>query len=235
MKLCQAKLIRQNSKRNIKFPSKVSVELAEMIGIHFGDGSLYKDKKYNYVITYSGNLKSDKEYMDFIFKLFFKLFNIHLKKSINPKNNSITLTLRSKDLFYFYKDCLKLPVGKKKDLSIPYYIKDNKKFLIAFLRGLFDTDGCVTLQKSGKYRYPLIKICTKHENFANEISKSLAFLYIPSFITKKENLGSGAYDVTIRNVNARKFLRIIGSKNERNIKGIINKWGWRDLNPHLGS
>jgi len=57
-----------------------------------------------------------------------------------------------------------------------------------FLRGLFDTDGCVTHQKDKGYFYILIKISTKHKIFADDIKKSLDSLNIHSFICKNKNL-----------------------------------------------
>ncbi len=204
---------------NLKFPSEMSTGLAELIGIHLGDGSLYKDKKYGYKICYYGNLKKDSLYMNYISKLFFKLFNIKPKKGTYTKRNLIRLLVHSKKLFFFYKDCLKLPDGTKKNLRIPNYIKNNQNFLISFLRGLFDTDGCVTIQKFRKYKYPLIKISTKHKNFAREISSSLRSLDIPSFITiKKDKENHEGFDVVVRNKNTKKFFEIIGSNNPRNIK-----------------
>jgi len=202
----------------VKLPRTISIKTAELIGIHLGDGSLCKDKKNNYTILYCGNLKKDKEYMDYINNLLLNLFNVKFKILINSNSNSIVLRLRSKNLFYYYKNYLNIEDGLKKDLSIPSYIKNNDKFLKVFLRGLFDTDGCVTLQKYGKYKYLLIKICTKHQNFAKEIHSSLNILGIPSFITKKESNGFYGYDVVIRNKNVKFFWSTIGSKNNRNIK-----------------
>ena len=61
--LSQTKLIHR---RTLKFPIKMSKELAELIGIHFGDGSLYKDLNHNYTLSYAGNLKKDRDYMNYI-------------------------------------------------------------------------------------------------------------------------------------------------------------------------
>ena len=90
------------------------------------------------------------------------------------------------------------------------------------MRGLFDTDGCIVLQKQDKYRYILLKICTKHNNFAKELHESLTILDIPSFITKKDtsvnNKTFTGYDVVVRNKNVAKFFEVVGSKNPRNFR-----------------
>jgi len=212
--LSQTKLIHR---RTLKFPIKMSKELAELIGIHFGDGSLYKDLNHNYTLSYAGNLKKDRDYMNYIDFLFYNLFNTHLHTKIYIKQNSIELRLRSKQLFYFYKQCLKLCDGPKKNLSIPDYIICNKIFLRYFLRGLFDTDGCVVLQRSGKYSYLLIKISTKHHNFAKEIVCGLSMLGIHSFLLRKIGRGYASYEAVIRNDHVDTFFKHVGSKNRRNI------------------
>ena len=221
----------------MKFPEQMSEELAELVGIHFGDGSLYQDR-YNYNLTYSGNLSKDSEFIGYINSLFDKLFSLKLKVMVNNERNSITLRIRSKSLFYFFKDKLQIPIGKKENLSIPYWVKTYKLFLAAFLRGLFDTDGWVVLQKFRNYSYVLVKISMKNHNFAKEVSRALTSLNIPSFITIKRGLRNGkmciGYEVVIRNKNVEKFLKIIGSKNSRNL-AKFEEWGCRDLNPNFGS
>lgn len=66
-----------------------------------------------------------------------------------------------------------IPSGKKESLPIPQWIKENKTYLTFFIRGLFDTDGCVVLQKFGKYSYVLVKISMKDSNFAKDINWAL--------------------------------------------------------------
>lgn len=63
-------------KKVLKHP-KLSRELAELVGIHFGDGSLYRDNRYNYNIVYAGNLKKDKEFMNYVNRLFFNYLTLN--------------------------------------------------------------------------------------------------------------------------------------------------------------
>ena len=206
--------------KKIKFPNGMSEDLAELVGIHLGDGYLSLDKKYDYTISYAGNLQKDKVFMEYINNQYLSLFGTKLKIVLNIKRNSIVLRIRSKSLHNFLKNSLNIPTGRKTDLVIPDYVKSDKKYLAAFLRGLFDTDGCVVLQKQGKYNYILLKICTKHNNFAKEIQEGLTFLNIPSFVTKKDTSVNHksfvGYDVVVRNKNTAKFFEIVGSRNPRN-------------------
>jgi len=220
------KLNKKDLAKNIRFPTRMSVELAELIGIHLGDGSINKSCKSTYTISYTGNLKHDKEYMFYINELFKKIFNAKLSISINKKKNSYELRIRSKSLCQFMNIYLKLPFGRKTNLKIPSYIKNDPIYLKAFLKGLFDTDGCVTIQRQGKYAYSLVKICTKSKKFADEISTSFHSLNIPSFICKKRWKDFIGYDVVVRNRNIKKFFRIINSNNSRKIykyHRILNK------------
>ena len=208
--------------KNVKFPEQMSEELAELTGIHFGDGSLYLDNKYNYNLTYSCNLAEDAEFIEYVNYLFNKLFDIRLHILIQKRRNCIALRIRSKNLFFFFNQVLKIPIGRKTNLSIPYWIKSDKIFLAAFLRGLFDTDGCITIQKFSKYQYILVKISTKHHDFAKQVKDSLAILDIPSFVTKKDTSVNNkifvGYDVVVRNKNIAKFFEVVGSKNPRNLR-----------------
>ena len=213
--------------------SKFSSELAEIVGIMFGDGCMSKKHNYTYRVNICLNLKKDLEYSFYIKKMFENYLDIKLKKYISKNKSSIELYCYSKKLCSIFNKKLKIPYSPKTNLSIPNYIKSDNKLLISFLRGLFDTDGCVTIQKDKGYRYVLIKISTKHELFANSLKQALNQLKIRSFICINRNkIGSTGYDVVVRHKNAIKFFEIIGSNNQKNIKKWEKEWGRRDSNPH---
>ncbi len=211
----------------LTFPPR-SNDLAEFTGIHYGDGALYKENKYNYKIYYSFNLSKDLKFSKYFLSLFYNLFHLKLHIYLRPKRNAIELGIRCKRLYFFLKDKLNFPVGKKEHLSIPSYIKKNKSFLSCFLRGLFDTDGCITFQKG---KYLRIKICTKDKNFAEEIKSNLNDLKIKSCIGKKTGLRNNTlctgYDIIIGSKNAITFFKKVGSSNSRNYLKY-EKWGRRD-------
>ena len=176
-------LSEEDIEKNLKFPPKMSNELAELIGIHFGDGCMKKQRNYTYQICYCFN-KRDKEYAIYVKNLFYNLFNINVKMYENF--NSINLYFISKSLCTFFNEVLKIPYSPKKSLSIPNYIISNKKYLVAFIRGLFDTDGCTIIQKDRGYNYNLIRICTSIYDFSEEIKLALTSLGIKSYICTKK-------------------------------------------------
>lgn len=211
-------LNRCDRKKELKLPREMSKELAEFIGIHFGDGCMHISN-FTYRIYYSFNVR-DKEYVFYVKNLFYSLFNANMKLEERISRNTISLYLHSKTLCTFFNTVLKIPFGPKKELSIPDYIRSNEEYLRNFLRGLFDTDGCITVQRMGKYSYRLIKICTTIESFAKEIKQSFNILGIDSYICWKTWKNNAAYDVTIRKRDSfNRFIELINPKNNKGKNG----------------
>ena len=153
---------------SIQKPQK-SEELAEFVGIVMGDGSLTK-----YQLSITLHHIDDKEYSKFVIKLIKKLFNVqpsiyHIQKySVN--NIKVSRT----QLVIFCTEELEMKVGNKvkQQIDIPLWIKGNKKFQIACLRGLVDTDGCVfthTYKVNGK-SYSYKKLCFSSRSYPLLIS-----------------------------------------------------------------
>lgn len=200
--------------------SKLTPELAEIVGIMMGDGSINNKHNYTYRITITLNFTKDDQYSDYLLNLFNNVFEIKLKKKYRINKNCIDLYYYSKRIVNYMINDLGLSISPKQNLIVPLYLKNNRGLLKFFLRGLFDTDGCITFQRSGKYEYVLIKYSTKFKSFANDIKNSLLELEINSFICIKSKIENKSYDVVIRNKQAIKFMSLIGSKNSRN----LNKW-----------
>lgn len=129
-------------------------KIAELVGLSFGDGSLTKRKDNNTIrFQLRGDATEDKEHYD---NYIIPLFNKHImlpifKRKINPildkKKRSYGIAVQSNKLG-LYLNKIGIPVGVKKELKIPDWIKKNKNYTIAFLRGLLDTDGTVSCQKN---------------------------------------------------------------------------------------
>ena len=133
---------RFQSEKQIRSPRQ-SKELAEVLGMFFGDGHL---GKYQASITL--NSETDREYGRFIADLIEKKFliapSIRKKRSVK----AIEVVISSISLVHFLIG-KGMPQGNKirSGLSIPQWIKSKKEYTESFLRGLFDTDGCVYLDK----------------------------------------------------------------------------------------
>lgn len=203
------KLNKKDIDKELKFPNKMSNELAELVGIHFGDGHMSK-YNYTYRLHYTCNIKEEK-YSKYIIVLFKKLFNAPFSVYKRDEKGCIEFDTYSKSLCEFFNKQLDVPYSPKKELSIPNYIRLNKEYLRYFLRGLFDTDGCFTIQRDGKYNYDLIKICTSIKEFAEEIKLALISLGIDCYICKKKT----GFDITIRKKDSfERFMRMIQPRNK---------------------
>lgn len=122
---------------------KKSPLLAEFMGIIIGDGHLS-----NYQVLVTTNSKTDKEHALFIQKLIWKLFSASSTAKEKPDKNAVNIVVSSKALVNFL-NFLGMPIGNKiiNRVMIPSWIMKNNKNQKAFLRGLFDTDGCVYIDK----------------------------------------------------------------------------------------
>jgi hypothetical protein len=155
-----------------KLLCKPSKELAEIIGVILGDGSIYTiPKKSIYQVCVAGNLKDEKKYMiNYIKPLFEKVFKI--KMNVKQTTNTIYVWKQSKDLVYTLNK-YGLPAGNKKNknVKIPVWIMSNNLFLSSCLRGLFDTDGCV-YPKNKTNLYPTIWISSTIPSLRFSITKA---------------------------------------------------------------
>ena len=125
----------RNKSKTVALP-KLSEDFAEFLGILYGDGCLSK----NYGVYVTCNAISDRLFvLNVVRPLFEKLFKSNV--AIRIKKNATHCRLYSKSA---YKHLVNFgfPEGiKKNQLRIPIGILKNKKYSLAFLRGLFDTDG----------------------------------------------------------------------------------------------
>lgn len=180
--------------KEIKIPSILTPQLAELVGIHFGDGGIHIKKQKSYIATYTFNLKEEKLIKDT--RLWFKeIFDLELGSCI--QRNAIKLYNNSKMLCYFLHENFGAPLGRKDNLRIPTIVKKEKIFLIAFLRGLFRTDGCAFIKNDKIYRYPIVKISTKCKEFAEDIKEVLLYLEFRPTINRKYWNNCVGYDIVL--------------------------------------
>ena len=131
----------------IEIPKMKSSLLAEETGIHMGDGSmgLYRNNRIG-LYSLAGHPIDDREYFEnYLMKIYEALYGV--KPNLRKWSRAYGFQICSKELIE-YKKKLGLPCGPKSSLRIPSWIKKgNIDFQRKFLRGLFDTDGSVYLEK----------------------------------------------------------------------------------------
>lgn len=141
------------------------------MGIIAGDGYLYNSNKIHQLEIYL-NLSEDVFYLNHVKKLIKNLFNIDPKIRTRKDKGTFDITINSKAIAFFIEG-LEFPNGKKnRKLKIPIWIMKNKPFIIAYLRGIIDTDGSLFFAKRGTYKknsYPVIEIKILDKKFIKEI------------------------------------------------------------------
>jgi hypothetical protein len=192
----------------------MSVEIAEVVGIHFGDGTMEDGRRgqsFTYKVAYALDSRRPA-YVEFVEKVFLQSLGVRLRRIEDASRHCTVLYFYSKELCEFFNKTLKIPYGRKCDLRIPDYLLTDKNYIASFLRGLFDTDGCYTMQRSGKYSYELLKFTTKHKSFALDVQHALEVLDIQAYICRK----AAGHDVVIRNVQSQKvFYSMVKPRKEK--------------------
>tara|TARA_Y100000310_G_scaffold343942_1_gene454066 strand:+ start:1713 stop:2522 length:810 start_codon:yes stop_codon:yes gene_type:complete len=152
---------------------KKSNDLAEFIGIMLGDGNLYKNRTK---IAFDSR---NPEYVDYVFKICEKLFGITFKREDHKDKNCIYLQFNN---HIFTDELIKLGLKRgnklKNQLGIPEWIKENKEFSRACIRGLIDTDGCIYKCKREKQTY--IKFTNYNKKLLEdfkEVTKNLGYSF----------------------------------------------------------
>lgn len=126
---------------------------------------------------------------------------------------------------------LGIPSGVKKELSIPKWVKNNGKYLLKFLRGFFDTDGCIFCQRNYSIKnnelHTQVRIhlsCTS-KKLMEDIHNSLRLLGFKSLIYSSSPFKYGkkpAYIVKIcGGIQVNKWMKEIGSKNPKHLTKYI--------------
>ncbi len=124
---------------------KLDKNLAEIVGIVLGDGSIYANQtKGVYQVRVTGNINNEQKYIsEYVKPLFESLFGVFGKIILKPEYGAVYLTFSSKELVLFFDRIGVYTSIKKKASGIPSWIKKEEEFSVACIRGLVDTDGSV--------------------------------------------------------------------------------------------
>ncbi len=214
--------------KNFKFPNKLTPKLAEEIGMHYGDGFL-SNEKFEYRLK--GN-KNERAYYDcFIKKLYKNLFGLDL--NMKEYETTYGFELYSKAFWLFKTQILKIPAGRKDNIKFPEIIKTNDiDILCSFIRGVFDTDGCISFIK--KYRefgnyYPSISLSLKSKDLIIGVAEILSMLGLEPkiYLSTKEE----CHQIYLNGYKRLEtYSKLIGWHNPKNINKVIN---WKNKYPLL--
>ncbi len=145
-----------------------SIYLAEIFGIILGDGGMTKSQL---IITL--NKDSDKDFINYVAKLFEEQFGIKPSLSGHKNANVTNIVISRKKLIeYLLKKGLKIGNKVRQQVAVPVWICRRKLFVKRCMRGLLDTDGCFYVDKH-KYRDKIYYNCGI--NFTNRSLPLLNF------------------------------------------------------------
>ncbi len=163
-----------------------NVVLAEFMGILFGDGHV---GKYQTSITLDS--ETDKEYIQYVDNLIKKEFGIRVGLRKRKGARAIEMAISS-ILFSERMVQLGMIQGNKirGDFRIPEWIMSSDVYLKAFIRGLFDTDGSIYIErkkiKDKTYRYIGMIITSASPQFRADIVTALKKLNLSPTNTKNQ-------------------------------------------------
>lgn len=117
------------------------------------------------------------------------------------------------------------------------FIHSNKKFILSFFRGIFDTDGCLKFSKQTKniHYYPRVEIGFRQSNFIFEIDKLIKSLNI-NYSSWKENHVYPFIKFQISGINnLEKWMKCISPNNPVHITKYFfwKKYGYYNPNSSL--
>ena len=150
-------------RKKIDLPNYPTCELAEIVGIMLGDGNLYLDKlfKFHTIVCFH---KKETPYLNHVKNLFERYFYPYKFRIQELEYENFLMNVSKCIGRVLILVGIKEGNKVKNKVEIPNWVFGNKKFIISFLRGIFDTDGCVYrkydnyVQIQFKFAcYPLIK------------------------------------------------------------------------------
>jgi intein/homing endonuclease len=192
-------------------------KLAEFVGILTGDGFISNSSNSSKIGIVCDATK-DREYVsEYVSKLWFELFKVPFRLFYRS-DNTIRVYKYSNEVANFLS-VLGFPIGKKGNLPMLDFVKSSPKLWAHFIRGFFDTDGCIFWDKRKIYSkpYPRIYLVTISKRLAEDISYCLKELGFNVFSqTRKRNeLVSRQYSIELYGYkNLKRWLDLIGSSNK---------------------
>lgn len=162
----------------IETPKILTDDLAYLCGVLAGDGSIsFRESKGTYQLKCVGNPKNEKLfYFNILRPKFKRVFGFIPKIRYHDSKTTFGFVVYSKILINYLIEFIGLPKGRKYDsLRIPEIFLNNRELLINFIRGVFDTDGCITFKRRYKDYpyYPVISIASRSELFVKDMTNVL--------------------------------------------------------------
>ena len=238
LNLSKVRLSNNDNKCDLNIPTETSLELVELIGIFAGDGYISPYVKgRDYRLSVFLNLIDELPYLQYINDLIFSVFNLRFLTIVRESMHTAILKKDSKGLVSFFYS-----LGYSKNnsiISVPEWIWNNKNYTLSFLKGIFDTDGTLSLKKKhGKNLfYPVANIGLKDISLVNEISKRILDQQIPHSLYMDIYLDKRTNEIYTKKViqisgyqNVEKWMNLVKPSNTKHIE----RWQLALLTRNMG-
>lgn len=201
---------RPQKKQQINYHS--DNDLMETIGIILGDGNIQLvPDRWRYRLTISLNGVDEERYVEYVKMLLTRVFDVEPKIDNTIKGKGLLLAFYSKEIVQFIVN-LGLHSGRKtlNQVGVPKIVLDKIDIYNYCIKGLFDTDGSITIDKSKNFILAFSSVSRPlAEDFYN-MCKALDIVPTPNISRKKKKDGSIENTVTIaKKDEVKKFLNRI--------------------------
>lgn len=189
---------------------QLNEEIAELCGAILGDGHVHTRENR---ITITGSLEDIHYYKKRIIPLFEKHFNVKATLRKRKDRNSYYFWIHNKNMFNFFLE-VGFSRGHKSKAGIPISIKKHENLIPPFLRGLFDTDGCLkfSIQSKSYNYYPRIRLCFQESPLINDLREVLDKLNFNYGFTKDRRFNTRCFEISGKD-NLEKWMKIINMGN----------------------
>jgi hypothetical protein len=195
-----------------KLPKEPNKELSYLTGLIIGDGSLpdSRRKKKQYCVNFENcNLYLAKKYK----RIFKKLFGVDIPIRYEKRKGRqirYKIEISSKIIQRFFANVIGIPKGKKSFIvKVPDFLKNSKQeIVVAFIKGLFDSDG----GKTGG----LLGISSRSESLIDGLNKILISLNFKPIKNYEMVKNKPYFKLKIPKSESKKFINMINSINLEN-------------------
>jgi len=157
------------------FPKEMTPDLAEICGIHAGDGYMRCRNNNHFELDVSGNVEEKEYYDNHVVPLFERTFKVKLNPQFFCPRNTYGFRIGKREICETLHS-FGFPYGKKTlTVEAPKQILESKniEIIYRFIRGVFDTDGTISFRQRGgsgyseihkkrhTYSYLKLSVCSK--------------------------------------------------------------------------
>ncbi len=186
---------------------KQSCGFAEFLGMYYGDGSA---TEYPPVVTISLSYSEESEYASFVSELLHEIIGIRAGIVEHRKVNNIQVRIYRINLVRYLK------TNVDRDRGIPDWVKNDRSFLISFIRGVMDCESSVYRVEKGKKRIR-IELKMTNKKLLEDVNESLNILGYSTRIYLKRNRV-----VLAKQNEVDRYFKEIGSHNPKHIKRYLS-------------